>query len=48
MHLREIGLSTKWYEVSMLDKGEVTWEGITRRYWSIPGVYRLPICKLDF
>ncbi|KAK9897586.1 S-adenosyl-L-methionine-dependent methyltransferase [Cystobasidium minutum MCA 4210] len=50
MHLSEIGLKTEWYEVDMnsTDKGQVTWEGIVRRYWNIPCPYRLPICQLDF
>ena len=31
MHLSEIGFKTEWHEVSMLDQGESTWDGITRR-----------------
>jgi protein arginine N-methyltransferase 2 len=30
-HLRDIGLKTEWHEVGMLDQGETTWDGVTRR-----------------
>ncbi|GAA97458.1 uncharacterized protein L969DRAFT_116319 [Mixia osmundae IAM 14324] len=46
LELRDIGLSTEWTEVAVEDAGEVTWKGITRRYWDVASSYRLPICRL--
>lgn len=34
-HLLEIGLKTEWHEVGMLDAGEQTWDGLTRRVSSL-------------
>mgnify|MGYP001583650548 FL=1 len=49
LHLREIGLETRWEEVNLEGEGEGgLWEGVERRYWGDVGPYRLPICWLDF
>ncbi|KAK4694096.1 type IV protein arginine methyltransferase, partial [Phenoliferia sp. Uapishka_3] len=49
LHLREIGLETRWEEVELEGEGEGgAWEGVERRYWGDVGPYRLPVCWLDF
>jgi len=45
LHLQEIGLQTKWFDVEVGPNLESRW-GETRQYFALP-IYRLPICTLD-
>ncbi|GAA5963556.1 hypothetical protein JCM21900_003220 [Sporobolomyces salmonicolor] len=50
LHLREVGLRTRWVEVEVLGEGR-EWEGTERKYWSeerAVGAYRLPVCRLEY
>ena len=46
LHLQEIGLQTKWFDVEVGPSVQARW-GETREYFTLP-IYRLPICSLDF
>ncbi|WWC67220.1 uncharacterized protein I206_101127 [Kwoniella pini CBS 10737] len=46
LHLEDVGLDTKWYDVLIPDSlREEVWKGVRRRYWELPG-YKLPIAKM--
>jgi protein arginine N-methyltransferase 2 len=47
LHLREIGLGAEWSEVEVQDGDAMIWQGAVRRYWNVPGAYRLPISRLQ-
>jgi protein arginine N-methyltransferase 2 len=42
--LFEAGLEVEWKEVEIAI-AEEEWDGVTRRYWDVGKVYKLPICK---
>ncbi|KAH8914621.1 S-adenosyl-L-methionine-dependent methyltransferase [Atractiella rhizophila] len=48
LHLKEIGLTTKWYSVKVDDEGEETWSGIKKVYWMVPGEFRIPISMMEY
>ena len=49
MHLRDAGLATTWHEVDVAQRfrGESTWQETARKYWDVPGPFRVPICELE-
>ncbi|KAJ3205294.1 hypothetical protein HDU67_008928 [Dinochytrium kinnereticum] len=44
--LEEMGIKTELIEIQMEGLGDEVWEGVRRRYWTLP-VYRLPVCRFD-
>ncbi|KAL4399794.1 Arginine N-methyltransferase 2 [Malassezia pachydermatis] len=45
LDLKDIGLSTKWSTLS-LQLDEETWDGVKRKYWTLPQYY-LPVSHMD-
>jgi protein arginine N-methyltransferase 2 len=45
--LKDIGLSTVYEELDMVELSDDEWKDIKRAYWTLPK-YRLPTCRLDF
>jgi len=45
--LRNCGLTTEYITMPMTEQdSEVIWQGVKRRYWSLP-TYNLPICRFE-
>lgn len=45
LHLGELGITTKWYDVTVLDEEYDVW-GRSVVYFDLP-FYKLPICQMS-